>query len=115
MDLQTALVDPSAADGSVTSYPNPFHPDEAPATIAYKLAADARVSLRIYSLLGLEVLHAQIAEGTTGGLEGLNEYRWDGRSDSGRPVASGGYTLVIEAERDGETLHVMRHRIGVVR
>jgi hypothetical protein len=114
-DLQTALVDPSASAGSVTSYPNPFHPGEAPATIAYKLGADARVSIRIYSLLGLEVLHTEIAQGTTGGLEGLNEYRWDGRSDSGRPVASGGYTLVLEAERDGETLHVMRHRIGVVR
>ena len=32
-----------AAGGTVTNYPNPFHPDEAPTTIAYVLDDDARV------------------------------------------------------------------------
>jgi hypothetical protein len=114
-DLETALVDPGQGGGYVTNYPNPFHPDEAPTTIAYKLAADARVKLKIYSLSGAEVFEQVIAQGDQGGREGLNEYQWDGRNGKGEPVASGGYVLIAEADRNGETLHVMRRRIAVVR
>jgi hypothetical protein len=114
-DLETALVDPSKGGGYVTNYPNPFHPDEAPTTIAYKLDADARVKLKIYSLAGSEVLDEVIAQGDPGGREGLNEFQWDGRNGKGQLVASGGYVLIAEADRNGETIHVMRRRIAVVR
>jgi len=115
LDLETALVDPNQGGGYVTNYPNPFHPDEAPTTIAYKLDADARVRLKIYSMSGAEVLDEVISMGDVGGREGLNEFQWDGRNGSGEPVASGGYVLVAEADRNGETIHVMRRRIAVVR
>jgi hypothetical protein len=115
LDLETALVDPAAPSGHLTSYPNPFHPDEAPTTIAYKLAADARVTLKIYALTGAEVFHQEIPQGGPGGREGLNEVLWDGHNGSGALVASGGYLLVLEANRDGETIHSLRRRIGVVR
>jgi hypothetical protein len=115
LELETALVDPNEPAGHVTSYPNPFHPGEAPVTIAYKLAADARVSLTIYTLMGSEVMREEISEGAPGGREGLNEFLWDGHNGQGRTVASGGYVLVVEARRQGETIHVMRRRIAVVR
>ena len=115
LDIETALVDPAKPAGTITSYPNPFHPGEAPTTVAYKLSADADVQIRIYSLLGAEVLVKQLPSGSTGGLQGLNEFHWDGRNGRGEIVASGGYVLVLEATRTGETLHVMRRRIAVVR
>jgi hypothetical protein len=115
MELETALVDPGVLAGHITNYPNPFHPGEAPTTISYKLAADARVTLKLYSLTGAEVLREEIASGGPGGREGLNEFLWDGRNGAGNVVASGGYLLVLEAERDGETIHTMRRRIAVVR
>ncbi|HMB68616.1 MAG TPA: FlgD immunoglobulin-like domain containing protein, partial [bacterium] len=115
LDLETALVDPAQAPGYVTNYPNPFHPNEAPTTIAYKLAADARVTLKIYSLSGFEVVNEEIEMGTPGGREGLNEFQWDGRNGKNRLVASGGYVLVLQADRNGETIHTLRRRIAVVR
>jgi len=115
LELETALVDPNQAPGSITNYPNPFHPKDAPTTIAYKLAADASVSLRIYSVMGYEVLSKQFQAGADGGRQGLNEFLWDGRNGSGTVVATGGYLAVVEAQGEGETLHVMRRRIGLVR
>jgi hypothetical protein len=115
LDIETALVDPNAASGSITSYPNPFHPGESPATIAYKLADDANVTLRIYTLSGVLVLRTQYAHGAPGGTIGLNEVTWDGRNGKNEYVASGGYIVVVEAEGHGETLHRMRHRVAVVR
>ena len=39
----------------------------------------------------------------------------DRRPDEGDFVSSGGYLVVVEAEGAGETLHVMRRKIAVVR
>jgi flagellar hook assembly protein FlgD len=99
----------------VTNYPNPFHPNEAPTTIAYKLADNATVTLRIYSITGALVVEKTFNAGSAGGVVGLNEVQWDGRNGGNEFVASGGYIVVIEAEGNGETLHTMRRKIGVVR
>ncbi len=115
LEIETALVDPTAPGGTVTNYPNPFHPAEAPTTIAYKLADDAAVSLTIYTLTGDLVLREHFAQGSFGGTVGLNEVQWDGRNGKGDFVSSGGYILVIEANSEGETLHVMRRKLAVVR
>lgn len=115
IDVETALVDPDTPNGTVTNYPNPFHPGEAPTTIAYKLADEASVNLRIFTLSGGLVLEKEFQSGGAGGTEGLNEFKWDGRNGKGEHVSSGGYILVIEARREGETLHVMRHKLAVVR
>lgn len=115
LTIETALVDPTSPNGTVTNYPNPFHPGEAPTTIAYKLADNAAVSLRIFTLSGDLVLRKDFPHGGQGGTEGLNEFTWDGRNGTGDFVSSGGYILFIEARGKGETLHVMRRKIAVVR
>ena len=98
----------------MTNYPNPFHPDETPTTISYKLQDNASVRMRIYTLSGGLVLDKQFATGDEGGQAGDNFVSWDGRNGNGEPVASGGYILFIEAEGNGATMHVMRRKIGVV-
>ena len=108
-----ALVDPNLPGGSITNYPNPFHPGETSTTIAYKLSDDANVTLRIYTLSGSFVLRKDFARGTQGGVAGLNEFEWNGRNGKGEYVSSGGYIVVVEAEGHGETLHVMRRRVAV--
>jgi hypothetical protein len=115
LDIETALVNPNLPGGTVTNYPNPFHPGEAPTTIAYKLADNAAVALRIYTLSGGLVLRKDFSSGMPGAIAGLNEYKWDGLNGAGDYVSSGGYILVIEAKGTGETLHVMRRKIAVVR
>jgi hypothetical protein len=115
LEIETSLVDPNAPGGSITNYPNPFHPGETQTTIAYKLSDDANVTLRVYTISGSLVLREDFTRGGQGGTVGLNEYRWDGRNGNGDYVASGGYIVVVEAEGNGETLHVMRRRVAVVR
>jgi len=115
LDLQTAYVDPYAAGGYVSNYPNPFHPPSELTTIAYKLDDHATVTMRIFTLSGDLVLQRRFASGDPGGQAGLNEVAWDGRNGEGHVVASGGYIALIEAQGTGETLHVIRHKIAVVR
>jgi hypothetical protein len=115
INLETAFVDPYAPGGHVTNYPNPFHPPDELTTIAYKLRDDATVTLRIFTLSGDLVLRRIYDRSTPGGLAGLNEVTWDGRNGEKRVVASGGYIVLIEAQGIGETLHVIRRKIAVVR
>jgi hypothetical protein len=115
LEVEVALVDPAAAGGYVTNYPNPFHPGETPTTVAWKLADNASVHMRIYTLSGGLVLDREFVAGMPGGNAGLNEVTWDGRNGDGEVVASGGYILLVEAQGAGETLHVMRRKIAVVR
>jgi hypothetical protein len=114
LDLETAFVDPNAAGGTIASYPNPFHPRESAATIAYKLGDHAHVSLQIYTLSGDVVRRVEFPRAQTGGMAGLNTWAWDGRNGDGKYVASGGYIVRVEARGEGETLHVMRRKIAVV-
>lgn len=115
LDIETALVDPNAPGGTVTNYPNPFHPGESPTTIAYKLADDATVTMRVFTLSGDLVLQREFVAGTVGGTVGLNEIVWDGKNGDGTTVATGGYVVELRAEGSGETLHLMRRKVGVVR
>ena len=115
LEIETSLVDPNASGGHITNYPNPFHPGETATTIAYKLGDDANVTLRIYTISGSLVLREDFHRGEQGGTVGLNEYQWDGRNGKGDYVASGGYIVLVEAEGNGETLHVMRRKVAVVR
>jgi hypothetical protein len=114
-DLQTAFVDPNAAGGYVSNYPNPFHPPTQGTTIAYKLGDNASVTLRIFTMSGDLVLRKTFDRGAPGGTQGLNEWIWDGKNGKGEVVASGGYIALIEAEANGATLHVIRHKLAVVR
>jgi hypothetical protein len=115
LQIETALVDPDAAGGTITNYPNPFHPGESPTTIAYKLDDNATVRMRVYTLSGGLVLEQRFDPGLQGGTAGLNEIVWDGRNGENELVASGGYIVEVQAEGNGETLHLMRRKVGVVR
>jgi len=115
LDLQVAFVDPNAAGGTAYSYPNPFHPPSQPATIAYKIDDDAVVTLRVFTQSGNLVLRKDFDRGAAGGQAGLNTFVWDGRNGKGEVVSSGGYVVLIEAQGKGETLHVIRRKIAVVR
>lgn len=115
LDVETALVDPTAGGGHITNYPNPFHPGEAPTTIAYKLDDNATVRMRVFTLTGGLVFEERFDPGTPGGSVGLNEVTWDGRNGDNDVVASGGYIVEVRAEGNGETLHLMRRKVGVVR
>ncbi|HKQ20389.1 MAG TPA: FlgD immunoglobulin-like domain containing protein [Candidatus Eisenbacteria bacterium] len=115
MDLEVAFVDPTQGGGYATNYPNPFHPPSEPTTIAYKLDDNASVTMRIYTQSGSLVKRVVFDKGVAGGMAGLNEYLWDGKNGKGEVVSSGGYVVLIEAQGTGETLHVIRRKIAVVR
>jgi hypothetical protein len=115
LDLETALVDPNAAGGTMTNYPNPFHPPLQGTTLAWKLDDNASVTLRIFTQNGGLVLRKTFDRATPGGAAGLNQWIWDGRNGQGDLVASGGYIALVEAQGTGETLHVVRRRLAVVR
>jgi hypothetical protein len=113
--LQTAFMDPTAAGGTITNYPNPFHPPAECTTLAYVLADDATVTLRIFTLSGDLVRREVFDRGAEGGRAGANEWVWDGRNGSGAVIASGGYIALLEAQGVGETLHVVRRKIAAIR
>lgn len=115
MDLQVAFVDPTAGGGFVTNYPNPFQAGVEGTTVAYKLDDFATVNVRIFTTSGKLVRRETFERGTPGGNPGLNEWIWDGKNGKGEVVASGGYVAFIEAQGLGETLHVIKHKIAVVR
>lgn len=72
------------------NYPNPFNPET---YIRYRLASAAKVSLKVYNLLGQEV--ASLVDEFQPA--GFYEVRWDGRTRSGGQAASGIYFFTINA------------------
>jgi hypothetical protein len=73
------------------NYPNPFNPST---TIEYALPLPARVSLRVYNLLGREI--AVLVNDWQD--MGYYEIVWQGRDRAGRSVASGVYFAVLQAD-----------------
>ena len=72
------------------NYPNPFNPET---HIAYALPVQSQVRLTVYSMLGQEVV--RLVDDVQAG--GRYLARWDGRTSSGKPAASGIYIYRIEA------------------
>ncbi|MBI4552197.1 MAG: fibronectin type III domain-containing protein [Candidatus Latescibacteria bacterium] len=73
------------------NYPNPFNPET---TIRFDLPTASVVTLKVYNLLGQEVvalLHNEPKEA------GFYAIRWNGRSHSGERVSSGIYFYRLEA------------------
>ena len=74
------------------SYPNPFNPA---VVIPLDLATDAaRVSLRVYDVLGRRV--RQLWQGPLGA--GAHRFTWDGRDEVGKGVAAGVYIYKVEVD-----------------
>ncbi|MFQ6676619.1 MAG: FlgD immunoglobulin-like domain containing protein [Fidelibacterota bacterium] len=87
------------------NYPNPFNPYT---TILYDLPQNSKVSLVVYDILGREV--ATLVNGKKPA--GYYSLRWDGRDDSGRPLASGLYIYRISARgSNGGTYSKVRKMI----
>jgi len=83
--------------------PNPFSPQT---TIRFALARSGRVALRVYDVRGAlvqELLDRPMSAGR-------HAVTWDGRSASGRPVASGTYLYELRTEKER-----LVRRLAVVR
>jgi len=78
------------------NYPNPFNPST---TIRFSLPQISIVKLVVYSQTGqrIRTLRNEILEG------GEHSVCWDGRNDSGAPVAAGIYFYRLEADQFQQT------------
>ncbi|UCH85633.1 MAG: T9SS type A sorting domain-containing protein, partial [Candidatus Latescibacterota bacterium] len=72
--------------------PNPFNPS---ATIRFSLPQRMPVTAEVWSVTGAKV--RVLANGRPFAA-GENELRWNGRNDSGEPVASGVYFVRVSTE-----------------
>jgi len=72
------------------NFPNPFNPSTA---ISFQLSAVSFVTLRVYDLLGREVI--TLVNGV--GKPGVYTVRWNGKNNSGQPVSSGIYLYQLRA------------------
>jgi len=89
--------------GYLTSYPNPFNPET---TIRYHLAEASLVTIKIFNLLGEEVI-TLIDQSQ---LQGNHAIQWNGRDRFGNTVANGVYWLRLDAGK-----YVGNRKLVVVR
>ena len=91
------------------NYPNPFNPQT---HIKYTLPVTSRVILRIFTILGQEVVTLVDAEQPAG----YQELIWDGTNRSRQPVASGTYIYQISAQSlDGKKMFTRSKRMTLLR
>jgi 1,4-alpha-glucan branching enzyme len=79
------------------NYPNPFNPST---TITFHLPVMARVTLKIFDLLGREVVTLINGENITGTFT----VQWDGRNQRGQQLSSGVYIYTIRARAEQKLL-----------
>lgn len=73
------------------NYPNPFNPTT---EIQYALPSSARITIKVYNILGQLVRTLVDAEQNAG----LHTTTWNGTNETGETVSSGVYVLRLEAE-----------------
>lgn len=106
MDSDTASVQSSNLEKSVSNYPNPFRAGEESTTFSYFLETDARVTIRIFTLTGEPV--RTVVDGAAKSAGSHQEDAWDGRNSGGRTVLNGIYVAVFEFEFGGDVRKVKR-------
>ena len=80
----------------LVNYPNPFNPET---WIPYHLAQPAEVTLTIYSASGTAVRTLVLGHQAAGVYQSRERAAyWDGKNDTGEPVASGIYFYTFTAE-----------------
>lgn len=89
-------------------YPNPFNPLT---HFSYALPSDARVSIRVYSILGAEV--TRLVDGIYSA--GMYNADWAGTSADGNPVSSGVYYIRMTAAPTGGATGSFRASFAEVR
>lgn len=90
---------PSPAAVRLTAAPNPFNPAT---TIQFNLPRPGRIDLAVYDLAGRRVRTLATAYAASG----EQRFDWDGKSDSGRDVASGTYFARLEADGSVTSTHL---------
>ncbi len=90
------------------NYPNPFN---ANTLIEYQLPQTAAVRLRIFNLLGQEII-TLVDERQT---PGIRRVRWDGRNHFGKIVASGVYIYTIEVNTISRKRQVQVQKLNFLR
>ncbi|MBW6514097.1 MAG: VCBS repeat-containing protein [Candidatus Syntrophosphaera sp.] len=85
----TDPVTPVFANSLSQNYPNPFNPST---TISFQIAEDGETRLAVYNLKGqlVRVLKDEYSS------QGRHSVVWDGRDESGHPVASGLYLYRLQ-------------------
>lgn len=105
---------PASRLEQLVNIPNPFDSRSGVTQISYQLSQDARVSIRLYDLLGGSVRSWEFTAGESGARQGLNRVAWDGADESGRKVAAGGYICQVVAEEPEGVVQGIR-KIAVLR
>ena len=94
LEALLALLGP-AESALLPNFPNPFNPET---WIPYRLAKDADVSLTIYDTAGAPVRRLDLGHQSAGYYtDRANAAYWDGRTETGEPVASGVYFYSLSA------------------
>jgi hypothetical protein len=105
MEVQYELIPCAVTDGSSAlpneyklyqNYPNPFNPST---KIKFTLPETAKVTVRVYDMLGREIRTLVNAEHTSG----THEVIWSGDNDMGQKVASGIYMYSISTSKFVQT------------
>lgn len=93
--------------GRISNYPNPF---SASTTIRIDIPVDGVASIRIFDLVGnlVRTLSADVS------LAGSREVLFDGRSDSGEPLATGSYIYEVSIQHGSAVVRHMQ-RLTIVR
>lgn len=99
-DFQLQQLSPQSGLGNARAFPNPLYIKNQGYITFDRLPARARI--RIYTLMGEEILEGQSND------SGL--FTWNARNKDGRAVGSGLYLVLIEAGGQRETM-----KVGVVR
>jgi hypothetical protein len=82
------------------NYPNPFNPST---TIRFFLPQEARVSIKVYNIIGKEITELLNETRKTGEYE----ITWDGTDSNGKLVPSGIYFITMNADRFSNTIKAM--------
>jgi len=88
------------ADFTVSAFPNPFNPST---TIQYSLAEMGEVNIRIYDVLGREIVSINEGIKTTGRYSLI----WDGKDRNGVSAGSGIYILRINSGKNNKSLKLL--------
>ncbi|MDP6597699.1 MAG: invasin domain 3-containing protein, partial [Candidatus Poribacteria bacterium] len=85
----------------LANYPNPFNPET---WIPFQLSQDADVTITIYDVHGRRIRRLQLGLMTAGRYVAADQAAyWDGKTETGKLVASGTYFYQIEAGEYTET------------
>jgi hypothetical protein len=98
---------------SYSNFPNPFSAGREGTSFVYYLPSDGRVTLRVWTLRGEEVLTIQEGTPRSAGLH--QEDGWDGRNTSGGAVLSGVYVAELIVDFENGTRERLLRKVAVVR